>query len=173
MDILIRSEKTADFPAIQALNKVAFGQENEARLVNLLRQSDTFIPALSLVAMMDDIIVGHILFTKIKIKDEQENVFESLALAPMAVQPALQKQGIGEQLIRYGLKKAKALGYQSVIVLGHEHYYPKFGFVPAEKWQIKAPFDVPSNVFMALELVKDGLKGISGTVEYPKEFEAL
>lgn len=173
MKILIRPETTADFVAIHELNKTAFGQDNEARLVDLLRQSDAFIPGLSLVAMMDDIIVGHILFTKIKIKDEQGNVFESLALAPMAVQPALQKRGIGGQLIRSGLAEAKTLGYQSVIVLGHEHYYPKFGFVPAEKWQIKAPFDVPSNVFMGIELVKDGLKGISGTVEYPKEFEAV
>lgn len=173
MKILIRPETTADFVAIHELNKTAFGQDNEAKLVDLLRQSDAFIPGLSLVAMLDNDIVGHILFTKIKIKGEQGNIFNSLALAPMAVQPTLQNRGIGGQLIRHGLKTAKALGYQSVIVLGHEHYYPKFGFVPAEKWQIKAPFDVPSNVFMGIELVKDGLKGISGTVEYPKEFEAV
>jgi predicted N-acetyltransferase YhbS len=65
------------------------------------------------------------------------------------------------------------LGYQSVIVLGHEDYYPKFGFEPAEKWNIKAPFDVPSNVFMAIELVKGSLENISGTVIYPKEFETV
>lgn len=89
----------------------------------------------------------------------------------MAVRPELQKIGIGRQLIRHGLKTAKELEFKSVIVLGHEHYYPKFGFEPAEKWDIKAPFDVPSNAFMAIELAKDGLKNISGTVIYPKEFD--
>ena len=91
----------------------------------------------------------------------------------MAVRPEFQKSGIGGQLIQQGLKVAEELGFKSVIVLGHEHYYPKFGFEPADKWNIKAPFDVPSNVFMAIELVKDGLKNISGTVIYPKEFETV
>ena len=68
---------------------------------------------------------------------------------------------------------AKELGFKSIIVLGHEHYYPKFGFEPAEKWNIKAPFEVPSNVFMAIELVPDGLKNITGIVNYAKEFETV
>jgi predicted N-acetyltransferase YhbS len=80
----------------------------------------------------------------------------------MAVAPAFQNSGIGGQLIRYGLLKAKELGYRSVIVLGHEHYYPKFGFVPAEKWGIRAPFEVSASFFMGIELVEGGLEGVSG-----------
>lgn len=91
----------------------------------------------------------------------------------MAVRPQFQEKGIGGQLINEGFKTARGLKFKSIIVLGHEHYYPKFGFEPAGKWNIKAPFDVPSNAFMAIELEQDGLKNISGTVIYPKEFEGV
>ena len=77
------------------------------------------------------------MFTKIQIEDEDKSKTESLALAPMAVRPEFQNKGIGGQLIKHGLEKAKELQHKSVIVLGHEHYYPKFGFVPADKWNIK------------------------------------
>lgn len=173
MNIKIRQETPNDFNAVFEVNKLAFGQDNEAKLVELLRQSNAFVPELSLVAAIDNKIIGHILFSKIIIVDDNHNEFESLALAPMAVIPEFQQKGIGGQLIKAGLHRAKELRYQSVIVLGHEHYYPKFGFVPADKWNIKAPFDVPANVFMGIELVTDGLKDVSGTVKYPKAFEAV
>lgn len=173
MQVVIREETPADFAVVHQLNKAAFDEELEANLVDLLRDSEAFVPGLSLVATVDDKIVGHILFTKLRIKGPQGTEFESLALAPMAVAPELQNQGIGGQLIQYGLDKAKALGYTSVIVLGHEHYYPRFGFAPAICWNILPPFEVPENVFMAIELVAGGLKGVSGTVEYPKEFDAV
>ncbi len=170
--ITLRQETKDDFKAVFQVNQIAFGQDDEAKLVDALRNNPTvFVPDLSIVATNNNKIVGHILFTKINIKDDNGNLHESLGLAPMAVSPELQKSGIGGQLIRKGFEVAKELGFKSVIVLGHEHYYPKFGFAPADKWNIKAPFDVPSNVFMAMELVKDGLKNISGTVVYPKEFE--
>ncbi len=173
MEFEIRNEVVSDFPDVYDLNKASFGQESEPKLVELLRKSNAFIPELSLVATMSNKIVGYILFTKIKIKEDNGKEFESLALAPMAVRPELQKQGIGGKLIRYGLNKATQLGYKSVIVLGHEHSYPKFGFVPMARWTIKAPFDVPTNVFMGIELVKNGLADVSGTVQYPKEFEMV
>jgi putative acetyltransferase len=173
-NVTIRQETKDDLKAVFELNHLAFGQDNEARLVIALRNNlIVFIPELSIVATNNNQIAGHILFTKINIKDENGNLNESLALAPMAVRPEFQKCGIGGQLIRKGLEVAKELGYKSVIVLGHEHYYPKFGFQPADKWNIKAPFDVPPNVFMAIELEKDALKNISGTVMYPKEFETV
>lgn len=173
MEVKIRKEIENDYSDVYELNKAAFGQENEPKLIDLLRKSNAFIPELSLVATIDNKVVGHILFIRIKIKDNNRNEFDSLALAPMSVRPDLQRKCIGGQLIRYGLNKAKELGHKSVIVLGHEHYYPKFGFVPTEKWNIKAPFDVPINSFMGIELVENGLSGVTGTVQYPKEFEMV
>ena len=170
MNILIRQEIETDFSDVFELNKAAFAQDVEGKLVNELRKSNAFIPELSLVATLDKKIIGHILFTKIKIKNDSGNEYNSLALAPIAVAPEFQKQGIGSQLIKQGLALSKRLGHQSIIVLGHEHYYPKFGFVPAANWNIKAPFDVPSNVFMGIELKENGLKNVRGTVQYPREF---
>ena len=173
MTVTTRQEHPNDIKAIAEVNRLAFGQEAEATLVGLLRKSDAFVPELSLVATVEGKVIGHILFSEIVIVDADQNEFPSLALAPMAVLPAFQRKGVGGQLVRAGLEKAKALKYKSVIVLGHEHYYPKFGFEPAEKWGIKPPFEVPANVFMALELVPDGLKDVSGTVQYPQEFSEV
>jgi putative acetyltransferase len=173
MEISIRQENKNDFNAVFEVNKLAFGQSNETDLVDRLRQSKAFVPELSLVAAFNGKIIGHLLFTKIKIISTGKRETESLALAPMAVRPEFQHKGIGRKLITKGLEKAKELGYKSVIVLGHEHYYPKFGFVPADQWNIRPPYDVPANVFMALELVKNGLKGVSGIVTYPIEFETI
>ncbi|MBX2963317.1 MAG: N-acetyltransferase [Cyclobacteriaceae bacterium] len=172
--ITIRREMQDDFNEVFELNHIAFGKDSEAKLVDALRKNqEVFIPELSIVATDNKKIVGHILFTKIIIKDDNGNMIESLGLAPMAVRPELQKKGIGGQLIRKGFELAIKLGFKSVIVLGHEHYYPRFGFQPADKWNIKTPFNVPSNLFMAIELVSDGLKNISGTVVYPQEFETI
>ena len=165
----IRKEEEKDYEQVNALLKQAFEKEYEAILVKKLRKSPDFIADLSIVAELEGKVVGHILFSLIRVQ-EGENVFLSLALAPMAVLPSFQKQGIGQQLVKAGLARAKELGYTSVIVLGHAEYYPKFGFVPAQQWGIQAPFEVPSPVFMALELVPDALKNVRGMVVYPPEF---
>jgi putative acetyltransferase len=165
----IRKEQPEDFPFVFEIHSQAFNRSYEAELVNRLRKSEAFIPELSIVAIVDKELVGHLLFTNIKIKNEEQE-YSSLALAPISVKPACQKQGIGSHLIQFGLTRSVQLGYTSVIVLGHEHYYPKFGFTPAEKWGIKAPFEVPSSFFMALELVEGGLTGVHGTVIYDAEF---
>src|SRR5690554_6552013 len=108
-------------------------------------------------------IVGHIMFTELLIKDGDRK-YESLALAPLSVLPEYQNRGIGSKLILQGFNISKDLGYKSVIVLGHEKYYPRFGFKPASKWGIKAPFDVPDEAFMAIELEDGSLSSITGTV---------
>lgn len=149
-----------------------FGQDTEAKLVEHVREGPNYIPALALVALADDKIVGYILFSKIGITNGDVR-YESLTLAPMVVHPSYRKQGIGAKLITQGLQKATDMGYTSVLVLGHEYYYPKFGFVPAARFSIKPPFDVPADVFMARELVPNALINISGTVEFPVEFSVM
>ncbi len=170
----IRQENKADFNDVFKVHQLAFGQDNEANLVDLLRHSNAFIPELSLVATFETKVVGHILFTKIKIINDYKSITESLALAPMAVRPDFQNKGIGGQLINHGLKIAKELRYKSVIVLGHKDYYPKFGFEPTTKWNIKSPFSISdTGNFMGIELIADGLKNAVGMVKYPDEFEML
>lgn len=172
MQINLRPETINDYAGIKNINDLAFGQADEGLLIEKLRLNPDFIDKLSIVAEFKDKIVGHILFFPIKIQDGSKK-HESLALAPMAVLPDFQNKGIGGQLVIKGLEIAKELGFKSVIVLGHKDYYPKFGFLPASIWGIKAPFDVPDEVFMAIELVGDGLKDVSGLVGYPKEFEEV
>lgn len=168
MNIIVRKEEEKDYSKVYNVNKLAFKQENESKLIEKIRKGKNFVPELSIVAEVDNQIVGHILFSKIKIVGD--SVYESLALAPMAVIPEFQKQGIGSLLIRKGIETAKKLGFDSIIVLGHKEYYPKFGFQPVSKWKIKCPFDVPDEVFMAIELTEGALKGKFGVVKYPDEF---
>ncbi|MCM3398224.1 N-acetyltransferase [Oceanobacillus profundus] len=175
MNRMIRQELPKDYKTTEEVVKQAFLNEQysdgkEHQLVNRIRKSKAFIPELSLVAIGEDkAMIGHILLSKISIVYNDQSV-ESLALAPVSVAPQYQKKGIGSQLIHEGLKKAKALGYHSVIVLGHKDYYPKFGFKQALLWNIKAPFEVPDEAFMALELTEDSLETVQGVVHYPKAF---
>ena len=165
----IRQENEKNYDEVYKVIKIAFktaelSDRNEQNLVVNLRKSENFIPELSLVAIQNKKIVGYILFTKINIGE-----YEELALAPLAVLPEYQKQGIGKKLIEEGHKIAKKLGYHFSVVLGSEHYYPKSGYVPAIQYGIKAPFEVPNENFMAIKL-NDFDKDITGTIEYAKEF---
>lgn len=166
----IREEMSQDIHKIKTVNDLAFGQTNEGDLIEELRNSEAFVPSLSIVAETEhQDIIGHILFSRIQIETETGDV-TSLALAPMAVSPSSQNKGIGAALVKDGLQRAKALGFQSVVVLGHPEYYPKFGFTPAHEKQIRAPFEVPPEAFMVLELEKGALEHIEGTVRYSKPF---
>jgi predicted N-acetyltransferase YhbS len=167
--MLIRQEKKEDYERIYEINKQAFNQIDESELVNRIRASENFIPELSLVAEKNGEIIGHILFSKMKIIGEKE--YETLSLAPIAVLPKYQNQGVGGKLIKEGLKRAEKLGFNSVIVVGHKDYYPKFGFEKASKWSIKCPIDAPDEAFMAIELKVGSLKNKTGVVEFPKEFQ--
>lgn len=173
--LTIRQEETRDHQQVFRLTEEAFrdmehSDHQEQFLVERLRNSDAFIPELSLVAENENgEIAGHILFTEIKIENETES-FGSLALAPVSVKPEFQNRGIGGQLILFGHLIAKELGYTSVILIGHENYYPKFGYEKTSNFGISFPFDIPEENGMAVELVKDGLKNITGMVKYPKEF---
>jgi len=169
MDITIKEEQASDYQRVYEVNRLAFQQEDESRLIEKIRAGQNYVPRLSLVAEIDDKIVGHILFSKLKIISD-DLTYESLALAPMAVIPGYQKMRIGSRLVEDGLKRAEELGFKSVIVLGHPEYYPRFGFSKASKWGIKCPFEVPDEAFMAIELNDRALDGKSGIVSYPDEF---
>lgn len=171
----IRQEEEKDHQNVFQLIEEAFksmkhSDHQEQFLVERLRTSEAFIPELSLVAENEKgEIAGHILFTKLKIINGSET-FESLALAPVSVKPKFQNQGIGGQLINSGHLTAKKLGFGSVILIGHETYYPKFGYKKTSNFGISFPFDIPKENGMALELTEDSLKNVKGIIQYPKEF---
>lgn len=167
--LVIREETPADYEKVYLLVKSAFAlaehaDGNEQDLVNDLRKSESFIPSLSLVAEKDGVLAGYILFTKLRIGEET-----ALALAPLAVLPDFQKQGIGSSLIKEGHKRAKEMGYRFSVVLGSEKYYPKFGYVPASRYGIEAPFPVPDENFMAINLKGESVK-LNAQVIYDKAF---
>jgi putative acetyltransferase len=168
-DFVIRPERPSDHDAIRAVNDAAFGQPAEGELVDALRQTAAFIPELSLVAEQGTNLIGHILFTSLTVVEERA-VHPALALAPMAVVPSWQRRGVGSALVRRGLQDARVLGHAVVIVLGHPHYYPRFGFRPARPLGIRSPFDAPDEAFLALELQPGALQAVHGEVKYPPAF---
>jgi putative acetyltransferase len=170
--ISIRAERPRDHTAVYEVNKLAFGQPAEAELVEGLRRSTAFIPELSLVACDGERVVGHILFTRITIESPGRST-PALALAPMAVLPTHQRRGIGSMLVREGLDHCRRLGHGIVVLLGHAEYYPRFGFTLARPLGIVAPFPVPDEAFMVLELTPGALEGVDGTVRYPAEFDGV
>lgn len=175
LTVNIRQETPEDYQWVVELTERAFealelSNGKEGILVRNLRKSSSFIPELSLVAEVHGKVVGHILFSPLII-DNGLQQFHSLVLAPVSVLPEFQNKGIGTQLILAGHQRARELGYGSVILVGHPQYYPRFGYKPCVTWHIKSPIDLPSDdVFMALELTKGALHGVSGTVVFPPEF---
>lgn len=169
--LLIRSERSTDHQAVEDVNQQAFGRSSEANLVAALRPS---LPAAdySMVAVLNNQVVGHILFSPVVIETSLMTI-PALALAPMAVLPEYQGQGIGSALVREGLGTCRRLGDRIVIVLGHPDFYPRFGFLPASRFNIQAPFEVPDPVFMALELQPGALQDVRGTVRYPPAFDEV
>jgi predicted N-acetyltransferase YhbS len=164
----IRPETPFDHKAVYELHKLAFGQDEESQLVDHIRNDKSYVPILSLVAEKDNKLVGHIMFSRARIKSER--FYDTLALAPMAVLPEFQKQGIGSALVQVGLDIAEVSGFESVFVLGHKEFYPRFGFKKASAWNIACPFEVPDESFMAIELKPASLRDKAGVLVYAKPF---
>ena len=162
---IVRAERRSDYPAIRGVNEAAFGGTEEASLVESLREAGVVL--LSLVAETGTRVVGHVLFSRMSI-DTPNGAVPAVALAPVAVLPAYQRQGIGGRLIRDGLDALRGLGERIVIVVGHPAYYPRFGFSSGRASGLDSPF--PADVFMALELTANALREIHGTVRYPQAF---
>ena len=165
---VIRHEASGDANGIRLVNTRAFGRPDEAAIVDALRGA---AGAVSLVSVLGDRLVGHILFTPVRIEGI-ETTHPAVGLAPLAVLPDFQKQGIGSALIRAGLDSCRSLGYGVVVVLGHPEYYPRFGFVPASTAGLGCEFPVPSEAFMLLELQPGALGEARGIVRYAPQFSA-
>ena len=165
--IAIRREAPADAGAVREVNTLAFGQPDEATLVDRLRRRAEIY--LGLVAVDDRAIVGHILFTPVPLHAD-ENLVTLLALAPMAVRPGRQRQGIGSALVREGLAACRAAGHDLVVVVGHPDFYPRFGFVRARRLGITSEPAFPDEAFMVAELAPGALGGRHGVIRYGPEF---
>jgi putative acetyltransferase len=124
-----------------------------------------------LVAARGERIVGHILFSPVKIEGD-DSVVEGMGLAPMAVLPEYQRQRIGTALVESGLASLREGSCPFVVVLGHPEYYPRFGFEPASKHAVRCQWEgVPDEAFMILVLDDSVMKGVSGVARYRDEFD--
>ncbi len=166
----VRAEKPEDVEAIHRVNVAAFGRESEANLVAQLRGvASTF----SFVVVESEQIVGHIFFSPVTLKGECADDLLVLGLAPVAVLPDYQRQGIGSLLIQHGLKECDRFGFKAVVVLGSPEYYPRFGFTPAKEKGLKCEYTGSDEAFMLLELENGALENWVGTVKYRSEFDKL
>jgi putative acetyltransferase len=165
----IRPERPEDIPGIRHVNQTAFDTAAEADLVDALRQQAH--PIVSLVAVDGEAVVGHILFSPMTPSSHADT--QIMGLAPMAVLPSRQRQGIGSALVRTGLDECRRLGFGAVVVLGHADFYPRFGFVPASTFGLTSEYDVPDDVFLAIELSTDALRQRAGTIRYHPAFAAM
>lgn len=171
--VRVITERASDLARVYEINSAAFGRDAEAKLVDRLRACGEFFLALSLVAVdPDGLVVGCILLTRAFV-DTEAGPFAALALAPMAVDPIVQRRGIGAELVRGAIAKAESLGEHLVIVLGHPDYYPRFGFAPASKWGIRPPFDAPDEAWMALWIGGAQPRRLNGVVRYAEPFMTM
>ncbi len=169
MNVTIRPESTDDRQLIWNVNHAAFGNNAEADLVEALREGGFVV--VSLVAELDGKMVGHILFSQVSILTK-DRAIDAVSLAPMAVLPSHQRQGIGSKLVEAGLQSCREDGYEIVVVLGHPEFYPRFGF----SYELARPLDSPfggGEAWMAIELESGALRGITGSVKYSPPFGAF
>jgi putative acetyltransferase len=168
--LTIQPETRADIPSVRLVNLAAFGQPEEADLVDRIRSRSA--ETLSLVATLEEVVVGHIFFSPVIIVGP-EFTTQAIGLGPMAVLPDRQRQGIGSALVRHGLEALQEAGHRIVIVLGHREFYPRFGFRPALDYELHWEHEVDPAYFMALELQCGALAEVSGVVSYLPEFSEV
>ncbi|MBT5072852.1 MAG: N-acetyltransferase [Kordiimonadaceae bacterium] len=164
----IRFEEQKDINAVRDVHLDAFEGPGEAKLVDMLREKAS--PIVSLVAKNEGEVVGHIMFSPVMLGDYDIKI---MGLAPVTVLESEQNKGYGAALVNAGLEECKALGYQGVVLLGHAEYYPRFGFRTSTEYSITCEYDVPSEYFMALELVEGAFDDVSGTIKYHPVFAEL
>ncbi len=169
--MLIRQEQPPDFQAIDDVVTAAFGQDNEARLVRLLRESDYYVPELTLVAEENGEVVGHIMLSYAELAGIGPS--RVLSLAPLAVKPGRQRDGLGIALTKEALALADERDEPLVIVLGHPTYYPRFGFESARKHGIEPPDPAFSDEAFMVARLRSYDPQIRGTITYPSAFDEV
>jgi putative acetyltransferase len=166
--MIIRAEEPTDIPSIRAVHLAAFERHAEGRLVDTLRDANLVIA--SLVAVDDGRIVGHALFSAAWIDSTTESL-PIASLAPVAVLPNEQRNGIGTALVRAGIEMCRTAHHPAVIVVGHPAYYPRFGFSATAVAHLSSPY--AGGAFMGLDLRSGFLAAASGTIRYPPAFESV
>ena len=167
--LVIRESDNRDTEAIVTLHLAAFGEAEGEEVSMLAREllcDPSAEPVLSLVAEQGDELLGNVLFTAVRIGDGNDSVTGQI-LAPLGVAPSAQGTGIGGRLVRAGLERLGAAGIGLVFVLGHPGYYPRFGFEPAGRLGLQAPYPIPeehADAWMVLELGEGNLGRVHGTV---------
>ena len=167
-NLLIKPESPAEQEAIWMIHRAAFGRSAEADLVNAIRNAGQM--TLSLVARSKEMPVGHILYSPVSLETNPQH-YRVWGLGPIAVLPEYQRQGVGRQLIKTSLEQCKGFGVDTVVLLGHTSYYPKFGFEPASRYGLKFKGEDFGDAFMVLELRKGALASLAGAVHYVPAFD--
>jgi predicted N-acetyltransferase YhbS len=165
--MIIRLENKNDYREVENLTREAFWDIykpgcDEHLIVHKIRNTSCFIPDLDFVVVQDNQIVGNIIYSKSKVMDKDNNEHQVISFGPISVLPSLQKKGIGSTLIKHTTEIAKEMGYKAIFIFGNPAYYHRFGFENAEKFGISTAEGLNFDPFMALELYKGSLKGISG-----------
>src|SRR5512136_2226777 len=168
--MIIRREEPQDIPAIRQVNERAFGGSGEANAIDALR--DRGAATLSLVAVIDERVVGHLFFSPVTIEAPARS-WPGLGLAPLSVLPDYQRQGIGTALMNAGLEECRRLGHERVIVLGHPAYYPRFGFERASRCGVRFEYDAPDEACLVLALQPGAFEGVSGVAKYQPEWNGV
>jgi putative acetyltransferase len=176
MDIIIKNENEKDYRIVEELTREAFWNLyvpgcNEHFLLHNLRNSPDFISELDFIARKDGQIVGHIVYSRGIIKDQQGIEKEVICFGPVSVLPEYQKQGIGSALINHTIKIARAMGYPAVLIYGDPRYYSRFGFRCAEKYDIKTADGKFAIALLALELQPGALNNLPGRFIESAAFE--
>jgi putative acetyltransferase len=164
-----------DRVVVRRVLQQAFPSEDEADLVEALYADSSYMPDLDVVAELDGDIIGHVMFTRAYIEESLPGSIArrtpAVLLAPLSVRPDYQDSGVGSRLVREGLERARMIGEQIALVLGHPEYYPRFGFVQALPHGIRPPHDVPGEAWMVKELQSAALDGVIGTVNLGAPFD--
>ncbi|MBU0607739.1 MAG: N-acetyltransferase [Armatimonadetes bacterium] len=167
----IRTESEDDFPLVRELVKAAFetahvSSGDEQNYVDRVRESDAYLPELSLVAEDEGELIGHIMLSRMSIVRDDGSDLATLTIAPVSVTPARQNQGVGTSLMQEAMRLAREAGHKSVLLVGDPAYYHRFGFRTTADFGLRSTQGIPDENVMACELVPQALQGVSGTITF-------